>query len=78
KRKYGNFILSKSFESQKKELIFRLIAYNVDRKLILSVWVLGFHQSPNPSQPLKINLCSKIHDKTTNSNCSRPRRPRQN
>ncbi|MFH0808186.1 MAG: hypothetical protein V1888_01050, partial [archaeon] len=45
KRKYGNFILSKSFESQKKELIFRLIAYNVDRKLILSVWVLGFHQS---------------------------------
>ncbi|MFH0808456.1 MAG: hypothetical protein V1888_02465, partial [archaeon] len=46
KRKYGNFILSKSFESQKKELIFRLIAYNVDRKLILSVWVLGFHQSP--------------------------------
>jgi hypothetical protein len=47
KRKYGNFILSKSFESQKKELIFRLIAYNVDRKLILSVWVLGFHQSRN-------------------------------
>jgi len=36
KRKYGSFILSKSFESQKKELIFRLIAYNVDRKLILS------------------------------------------
>jgi len=45
KRKYGSFILSKSFESQKKELIFRLIAYNVDRKLILSVFVLGFHQS---------------------------------
>lgn len=45
KRKYGNFILSKSFESQKKELVFRLIAYNVDRKLILSLVVLGFHQS---------------------------------
>jgi hypothetical protein len=45
KRKYGNFILSKSFESQKKELIFRLIAYNVDRKLILSLLIIGFHQS---------------------------------
>jgi hypothetical protein len=40
KRKYGNFILSKSFESQKKELIFRLIAYNVDRKLILSMCII--------------------------------------
>lgn len=46
KRKYGNFILSKNFESQKKELIFRLIAYNVDRKLILSLVIVGFHQSP--------------------------------
>ena len=48
KRKYGNFILSKSFESQKKELVFRLIAYNVDRKLILSLVIVGFHQSLNP------------------------------
>jgi len=46
KRKYGNFILSKSFESQKKELIFRLIAYNVDRKLILSLVFVGV--SPEP------------------------------
>ena len=46
KRKYGNFILSKNFESQKKELFFRLVAYNVDRKLILSLIILGFHQSP--------------------------------
>jgi transposase len=47
KRKYGSFVLSKSFENQKKELIFRLIAYNVDRKLILSLVLEGFHQSPN-------------------------------
>ena len=47
KRKYGNFILSKSFESQKKELIFRLVAYNINRKLMLSLVMLGFHQSPN-------------------------------
>jgi len=48
KRKYGSWILSKSFETQKKELLFRLIAYNIDRKLILSLVILGFHQSRNP------------------------------
>jgi len=47
KRKYGSWILSKSFETQKKELLFRLIAYNIDRKLILSLVILGFHQSSN-------------------------------
>ena len=47
KRKYGNFILSKSFESQKKELIFRLIAYNIDRKLILSLVLIRV--SPEPA-----------------------------
>jgi hypothetical protein len=46
KRKYGSFILSKSFESQKKELIFRLIAYNVDRKLIISAVVLRVSSEP--------------------------------
>ena len=45
KRKYGSFVLSKSFETQKKELLFRLIAYNVDRKIILSLMIGGFHQS---------------------------------
>lgn len=47
KRKYGSFVLSKSFETQKKELLLRLIAYNIDRKIILSALVIiGFHQSP--------------------------------
>jgi len=46
KRKYGSWILSKSFETQKKELLFRLVAYNIDRKLILSLVIVGFHQSP--------------------------------
>lgn len=46
KRKYGSWILSKSFETQKKELLFRLIAYNIDRKIILSTLVIiGIHQS---------------------------------
>ncbi len=48
KRKYGNFVLSKSFETQKKELLLRLVAYNIDRKIILSTLVIiGFHQSLN-------------------------------
>lgn len=52
KRKYGSFILSKNFESQKKELLFRMIAYNIDRNIILSVTlIIGIHQSPN-----KLNL----------------------
>ena len=45
KRKYGCFILSKSFEAQKKELLFRMIAYNIDRKIILSLVIIGIHQS---------------------------------
>lgn len=45
KRKYGSWILSKSFETQKKELLLRVIAYNIDRKIILSLEIIGFHQS---------------------------------
>ena len=45
KRKYGSFILSKSFETQKKELLIRLITYNIDRKLIISLVIIGIHQS---------------------------------
>jgi len=47
KRKYGCFVLSKSFETQKKELLLRLVAYNIDRKLILSLVIIGIHQSLN-------------------------------
>jgi len=32
KRKYGSFVLSKSFETQKRELLMRLVAYNIDRE----------------------------------------------
>ena len=45
KRKYGCFVLSKSFGAQKKELLLRMIAYNVDRKLIISLVIRGIHQS---------------------------------
>ncbi len=49
KRKYGSWILSKSFETQRKELLFRLVAYNIDRKIILSsLVIIGIHQSQNP------------------------------
>ena len=47
KRKYGSIIRSRSFESQKKEIICRLVAYNLDRKIILSsLLIVGFQQSP--------------------------------
>jgi hypothetical protein len=46
KRKYGSWILSRSFETQKKEVILRMIAYNIDRKIILSFVIRGIHQSP--------------------------------
>ena len=46
KRKYGCFVLSKSFETQKKEILMRIIAYNIDRKIILSLVIIGIHQSP--------------------------------
>ena len=45
KRKYGSWILSRSFETQKKEVILRMIAYNIDRKIILSLVIRGIHQS---------------------------------
>lgn len=49
KRKYGSFVLSREFESQKRELLIRMIAYNIDRNIILSSLVIvigGIHQSP--------------------------------
>jgi len=43
KRKYGSFVLSKSFETQKRELLIRLVAYNIDRKIILSLVIVGVY-----------------------------------
>lgn len=46
KRKYGSIIRSRSFNQQKKEIICRLIAYNLDRQIILSsLLIVGIHQS---------------------------------
>ena len=47
KRKYGSFVLSKSFETQKKELLIRLVAYNIDRKLIISCVLLRVSPEPD-------------------------------
>ena len=48
KRKYGSFVLSREFESQKRELLIRMIAYNIDRNVILtSLVIIGIHQSPD-------------------------------
>ena len=46
KRKYGSIVLSKRFDTQKKEMIFRLVAYNLDRNTLLSALLLrGIQQS---------------------------------
>jgi len=46
--------LSRSFETQKRELLLRLVAYNIDRKLILSIFVLRV--SPKPPNDSLINF----------------------
>jgi len=51
KRKYGSHVLGQSFETQKKELLLRLIAYNIDRKIILSIVV--WRVSPEPEREAK-------------------------
>ncbi len=46
KRKYRSIVLSKSFDTQKKEVIFRIIAYNLDRGVILGgLLIRGIQQS---------------------------------
>lgn len=55
KRKYGSVIRSRGLESQKKEIICRLIAYNLDREIILSALLIGIQQSKQ-TQGLKTDL----------------------
>jgi hypothetical protein len=56
KKKYGSFVLSKSFETQKKELLIRLIAYNVDRKLIVCVAVVRVSLESEMESNIKLIL----------------------
>ncbi len=46
KRKYGSIIRSRSFDMQKKEIMCRLVTYNIDRDIILSVYLVRI--SPEP------------------------------
>jgi len=46
KRKYGSVLRGRSFESQKKEIICRLVTYNLDREIkLFFIITRGFHQS---------------------------------
>jgi len=45
KRKYGSCLKSKSFAMQKIELICKLIAYNIDRKIIFYLLLEGFSKA---------------------------------
>ncbi len=53
KRKYSSFVLGKSFETQKKELLIRLVAYNVDRRLIISCVFLRVSPEPEIKKYIK-------------------------
>ena len=47
KRKYGSVLRNRSYATQQVELISKLIAYNLDRKLnYLVLLIRGLHQSP--------------------------------
>ncbi len=47
KRRYGSVLRGKSYATQRVELISKLIAYNLDRKLnYLILLIRGLHQSP--------------------------------
>lgn len=45
KRKYGSFLRCRKFATQKVELICKLIAYNIDRKINYLCTSIGLHQS---------------------------------
>lgn len=46
KRKYGSCLKARSFYAQKKEIICKLIAYNIDRRITLFyLFIIGFQQS---------------------------------
>ena len=46
KRKYGSIVKGKSFNSQKKELLCKLVVYNLDREVkLFSLLIIGFQQS---------------------------------
>jgi hypothetical protein len=49
KRKYGSCLKARTFAAQQKEVLCKLIAYNVDRKINYFSWLLlGFqHSHPN-------------------------------
>jgi IS5 family transposase len=47
KRKYGSIVRGRSFVSQEKEIICKLLTYNLDRQIkLFSLLIVGFQQSP--------------------------------
>lgn len=52
KRKYGSCLKARTFYAQKKEVMLKLIAYNVDR--IINFYLLFLRVSPEPVNPILI------------------------
>ena len=54
KRKYGSVLRSKKFATQRVELICKLIAYNLDRKI--KIYFLFLRIAPEPKTTIFINI----------------------
>jgi hypothetical protein len=46
KKKYGSCLKARTFYSQKKEILCKLIAYNLDRLCKITYLIIGFQHSP--------------------------------
>ena len=61
KKKYGSCLKARTFDSQKKEVICKLIAYNIDRIIkIYSLFIRGFQQSLISKNYINLNLLRYI------------------
>jgi hypothetical protein len=57
KRKFGSKLKARKFQTQKNELLFRILAYNIERAIRTALWIvkyyLGILQSPWEQSVLK-------------------------
>ena len=56
KRKYGSKLRARNFKTQKVELLFKILAYNIERSIRIIHWLLKCHRHFYRAVPkLKIN-----------------------
>jgi hypothetical protein len=47
KRKFGSKLRARKFQTQKNELLFRILAYNIERAIRFSFWILNYYLRNN-------------------------------